>query len=66
MRTAVVLDGVWQFGYGGTNAPDLLKTLTRGAFYTEPAGQRHFARTGADGATVVISGYGPTDTVYAR
>jgi hypothetical protein len=66
MRTAVVLDGVWQFGYGPKNEPALLKALTRGAFYTEPGGEAHFARTGPEGATVVITGYGPTDTRYLR
>lgn len=65
-RTAVVMDGVWQFGYGDRNESRLLKALTRGAFYTEPGGEAHFARTGPEGATVVITGYGPTDTRYLR
>jgi hypothetical protein len=66
MRTAVVLDGVWQFGYGTKNEPRRLKVLTRGAFYTEPGGEAHFAKTGPEGATVVITGYGPTDTHFVR
>lgn len=66
MRTAVVLEGVWHFGYGPRNEPPLLEALTRGAFYTEPGGEAHFARTGPEGATVVISGYGPTDTQYVQ
>ncbi len=41
----------------------LVKALPPGAFYTEPAGEPHFARTGPEGATVSITGYGPTDTV---
>ena len=65
-RTAVVLDGLWYFGYGPRNEPSLEKGLERGSFYTEPAGQSHFARTGSSGATVAITGYGPTDTVYAK
>jgi quercetin dioxygenase-like cupin family protein len=65
-RTAVVLDGLWYFGYGQKNEPSLEKGLERGSFYTEPAGQSHFARTGSGGATVAITGYGPTDTVYAK
>ena len=65
-RTAVVLEGLWYFGYGSTNEGTLLKALPRGGFYTEPGGQPHFARTGPEGATVAISGYGPTDTVYVR
>jgi quercetin dioxygenase-like cupin family protein len=65
-RTAVVLDGAWYFGYGAQNEPALEKVLGRGSFYTEPGGQLHFARTGPEGATVAISGTGPSDTVYAK
>jgi quercetin dioxygenase-like cupin family protein len=66
VRTAVVLNGVWYFGYGAKNEPKLEKALQRGSFYTEPAGDIHFARTGPEGATVTITGYGPTDTVYGK
>jgi quercetin dioxygenase-like cupin family protein len=65
-RTAVVISGVWYFGYGPKNEQTLVKALPPGAFYTEPAGESHFARTGAEGATVSITGYGPTDTVYTK
>ena len=65
-RTAVVVNGLWYFGYGPKNEQALVKALPPGAFYTEPAGESHFARTGPEGATVSITGYGPTDTVYAR
>lgn len=65
-RTAVVIGGLWSFGYGPKNEPALVKALPPGAFYTEPAGELHFARTGPEGATVSITGYGPTDTVYAK
>jgi quercetin dioxygenase-like cupin family protein len=65
-RTAVVISGLWHFGYGPKNEQALVKALPPGAFYTEPAGESHFARTGPDGATVSITGYGPTDTVYAK
>ena len=65
-RTAVVVNGLWYFGYGPRNEQALVKALPPGAFYTEPAGESHFARTGAEGATVSITGYGPTDTVYAK
>jgi len=65
-RTAVVISGLWQFGYGPRNEQALVKALPPGAFYTEPAGESHFARTGPEGATVSITGYGPTDTVYAK
>ena len=65
-RTAVVIGGLWYFGYGLRNEQALVKALSPGAFYTEPAGESHFARTGPEGATVSITGYGPTDTVYGK
>jgi len=65
-RTAVVIGGVWYFGYGSRSERTLEKTLARGSFYTEPGGQLHFARTGSEGATVAITGIGPSDTVYAK
>ena len=63
-RTAVVVSGLWYLGYGPQNEKTLVKALPPGAFYSEPAGASHFARTGPEGATVSITGYGPTDTVY--
>ena len=65
-RTAVVVSGLWHFGYGPKNEQALVKALPPGAFYTEPAGESHFARTGPEGATLSITGYGPTDTVYVK
>jgi quercetin dioxygenase-like cupin family protein len=65
-RTAVVVSGLWYFGYGPKNEPGLVKGLPPGSFYTEPAGESHFARTGPEGATVSITGYGPTDTVCGK
>ena len=65
-RTAVVLEGLWYFGYGPRNEPSLLKELPQGSFYTEPGGEVHFARTGPQGATVAITGYGPSDTTYVK
>jgi quercetin dioxygenase-like cupin family protein len=63
-RTAVVVSGTWWFGYGAKADPKALKRLQVGSFYTEPAGQPHFARTGDTPAVVYITGYGPTDTRY--
>lgn len=65
-RTASVVSGLWHFGYGRENLPNLLRPLPAGSFYTEPAGRPHFARTGPEGAQVIITGYGPTDTVYLK
>ena len=63
-RTAVVIAGVWRFGYGRKADEALVKTLPPGSFYSEPAGIDHFAMTGPEGATVYISGFGPTSTDY--
>jgi len=65
-RTAVVVAGVWRFGYGRQADEALVKTLPPGGFYSEPAGVEHFAMTGPEGATVYISGYGPTSTDYVE
>jgi quercetin dioxygenase-like cupin family protein len=63
-RSAVVVSGTWFFGYGPVNDPASLKALGPGSFYTEPAGQAHFARTGDQAAVVYITGVGPSDTHY--
>ncbi len=65
-RTAVVVAGVWRFGYGRKADEALVKTLSPGSFYSEPAGVDHFAMTGPEGASVYISGYGPTSTDYVE
>ena len=38
--TAVVISGLWYFGYGPKNEQALVKALPLGAFYTEPAANR--------------------------
>lgn len=63
-RTAVVARGVWHFGYGPVAARGESRALPAGSFYTEPAGDAHFAWTGKEGATVYITGQGPSDTRY--
>ena len=63
-RSAVVMSGIWYFGYGDRNVEAGLKALPPGSFYTEPAGEPHFARTGDDPVVVYITGIGPTDTTY--
>jgi uncharacterized RmlC-like cupin family protein len=65
-RTAVVVSGVWRFGYGRKADEALVKTLPPGSFYSEPAAVDHFAMTGPEGASVYISGYGPTSTHYVE
>ena len=65
-RTAVVVSGVWHFGYGPAASASLTRALAPGGFYTEPAGDPHFAWTGPEGAVVYITGWGPTDTRYVN
>lgn len=64
-RTAVVVSGTWFFGYGDKADEAKVKALPPGSFYTEPAGEHHFALTRDEPVVVYIFGQGPTDTVYA-
>ena len=63
-RIGTVLKGTWHFGYGLAFSQASLKTLPVGSVYTEPSGAGHFAMTGAEPVVVLITGTGPTDTVY--
>jgi quercetin dioxygenase-like cupin family protein len=63
-RTAVVISGVWYFGYGPVANEANEKPLPSGSFYTEPGGVAHFAETKAEAVQVYITGNGPSDTVY--
>jgi uncharacterized RmlC-like cupin family protein len=63
-RTAVVVSGTWYFGYGREFNESALKELPAGSFYTEPPKVEHFAMTKSQGATIEITGYGPSNTVY--
>lgn len=65
-RTATVVSGLWHFGYGAANDAASEVSLPAGSFYTEPGGVAHFATTGPEGAVVVITGYGPSDTTYEK
>ena len=65
-RTAIVVSGLWYFGYGPVAGTAAEKALPAGSFYTEPGGIAHFAETRADSVVVYISGNGPTDTVYVK
>jgi quercetin dioxygenase-like cupin family protein len=65
-RIGTVLKGTWHFGYGSTFAPSALRTLPAGSVYTEPSGAAHFAMTGDDPVIVLVTGTGPTDTVYGN
>ena len=63
-RSATVVSGTWYFAYGTQTVAAPAKQLTQGSFYTEPGGSPHFAFTRDEPAVVLITGVGPTDTVY--
>ncbi len=61
-RAVTVISGTWHMGYGSSFDPKALKDLPPGSFYTEPAGQAHFAQTGDEPVVIWVTGYGPSDT----
>ena len=63
-RSVTVVSGTWHMGYGGAFDAKALKDLPRGSFYTEPAGQAHFAQTGDEPVVIWVTGYGPSDTKF--
>ena len=63
-RIGTVLQGTWHFGYGSKFDKAKLKTLPVGSVYTEPANEPHFAMTANEPVIVMLTGSGPTDTVY--
>jgi uncharacterized RmlC-like cupin family protein len=63
-RVGTVLKGTWHFGYGTQFDKAKLKTLPVGSVYTETSNGPHFAMTGDEPVVVLITGTGPTDTVY--
>jgi quercetin dioxygenase-like cupin family protein len=65
-RTAVVVSGVWYFGYNDPADPQAARALPAGSFYSEPAGVAHFAQTKDQAVVVYITGFGPSDTVYVN
>ncbi|MFC0103683.1 MULTISPECIES: cupin domain-containing protein [Sphingopyxis] len=64
-RSAVVVSGMWFFGYGDMADEKSAKQLAPGSFYTEPADAPHFAMTADEPAVVYITGQGPTDTHFS-
>jgi quercetin dioxygenase-like cupin family protein len=63
-RVATVLRGTWHFGFGTKFDKAKLKTLPVGSVYTEPANEPHFAMTRKEPVIVLITGTGPTNTIY--
>ena len=63
-RVGTVLEGTWHFGYGAQFDKAKLKTLPVGSVYTEPSNAPHFAMTSNEPVVVLITGTGPTDTIY--
>jgi quercetin dioxygenase-like cupin family protein len=63
-RVATVLSGTWYFGYGAERAEKELRALPQGSVYTEPSNAAHYAETHGEPVVILITGTGPTDTVY--
>ena len=63
-RIGTVLRGTWHFGFGEKFDKGKLKTLPVGSVYTEPDNVPHFAMTAGEPVIVLLTGIGPTDTVY--
>ncbi|MBB4291483.1 quercetin dioxygenase-like cupin family protein [Rhizobium leguminosarum] len=63
-RVGTVLKGTWHFGFGSEFSEGSLKTLPEGSVYTEPSNAPHFAMTADEPVIVLITGFGPTDTIY--
>jgi hypothetical protein len=63
-RVGTVLTGTWHFGFGPKFEKSQLSILPSGSVYTEPSNAPHFAMTADEAVTVLITGFGPTDTVY--
>ena len=61
-RSVTVISGTWHMGYGSRFDAAALKDLPPGSFYTEPAGQAHFAQTLEQPVVIWVTGYGPSDT----
>ena len=61
-RAVLVLSGTWRMGYGTRFSSAALKALPAGSFYTEPAGQPHFAETQDEPVVLIVTGYGPSNT----
>lgn len=63
-RIGTVLVGTWHFGFGNRFDETGLRTLPVGSVYTEPSDMPHFAMTTDEAVVVLITGYGPTSTLY--
>jgi quercetin dioxygenase-like cupin family protein len=63
-RVGTVLEGTWHFGYGEKFDKAKLKALPVGSVYTEPANAPHFAMTASEPVVVLLTGTGPTNTIY--
>jgi len=65
-RSVVVVAGLWRVGYGKSFDAGVLKELPPGSFYTEPAGQPHFAEARDEPVVIQVTGYGPSDTQFVE
>ncbi len=65
-RMVVVLSGTLHVGFGHRFEPASMKPLPPGSFFTEPAGQPHYAWAQSGDVLLQVSGIGPSGTVYVQ
>lgn len=63
-RLVVVMSGTLHFGFGERFDPALMRAMTPGSFFVEPARTPHFAWVQGEDVVVQVSGIGPSGTVY--
>jgi quercetin dioxygenase-like cupin family protein len=65
-RMVTVISGTLWFGYGTAFDPSRMKPLSAAGFFTEPAGQPHFAWAKDGDVIVQATGFGPSATTYVQ
>jgi quercetin dioxygenase-like cupin family protein len=63
-RMVTVISGTLWIGYGTTFDQSRMKQLSPGGFFTEPAGQPHFAWAKDGDVVVQATGFGPSKTTF--
>ena len=64
-RLVVVISGTLHVGYGARFDASGMKPLPPGSFFTEPAGQPHYAWAQTSDVVVQVSGIGPSGTTLS-
>jgi quercetin dioxygenase-like cupin family protein len=65
-RMVTVISGTLWIGYGTVFDPSRMKPLSAGGFFTEPAGQPHYAWAKENDVVVQATGFGPSATTFIQ